>query len=75
MDEKQNMTLSKSAAGFAAGALIVCGFAGGYFIAVHGAVGLAAAASSGEPAGVDFGPVWKDWNRHLKSKRFVHFCF
>ena len=69
MNDGERVTLSKSAAGLVAAAFIVCGFAGGYIVAVQGGVGYASAAASGEPAGVDFTPVWKAWS--IIDEKFV----
>jgi len=62
MNGMQKIVLSRSGAAIATTVFVVGGFAGGYMFSTYGAVGLAAAASSGEPAGVDFTPVWRAWN-------------
>ena len=69
MEEENRVQLSRSAALVAGVALIGGGFIGGYSIATHGVIGFAAAASSGEPAGVDFGPVWRAWS--IIDEKFV----
>ena len=69
MEKENRVELSRSAAILIGVVFVAGGFIGGYSIATHEVIGFAAAASSGEPAGVDFGPVWRAWS--IIDEKFV----
>jgi carboxyl-terminal processing protease len=63
------LSLSKSAAIIAALAFLLLGLFFGYELATRGFIGSAVADTSGQPADVDFSPVWKAWS--VINEKFV----
>ncbi len=60
--EERQIILSIATAVIGVVVLVCGGFVGGYFFATHSGGAGSVTASSEEPRGVDFSPVWKAWN-------------